>query len=297
MQNQSILSPRPVVAYPFRLSREKPIDDSIVRQSPGPGDLESLHYHNAFELGYCYSGSGLFLIDGEIVPFQAPCAVMIYQGQLHKAQSSASHPSEWVFLSADLSLLLTGLDPAALRDVLPIPAGFSPARCLIGAQDDPLIPGLISAVIQEISGREAGYLDAVRGLMWAALLRHRRLLLASRTGPARDRKPLQEIGPAISYLSAHYSCEVRVPKLASLCHMSEASLRRRFHEQVGLSPLDYLHKLRVIAAAVALLEPSCTVTEACFSVGYNTMSCFSRQFHRFFGCSPTGWRKQEAQTV
>ena len=83
------------------------MDEFVCRQALFPDAIQSLHYHDAFELGYCYSGTGLFLIDGEIVPFREGAAVMIYRGQLHKAQSTSREWSEWVFLSADLPLMLS----------------------------------------------------------------------------------------------------------------------------------------------------------------------------------------------
>ena len=290
MQNQSTSDFR-VEPYLFAFTRERPMDEYVVRQALFPDAIQSLHYHDAFELGYCYSGAGLFLIDGEIVPFREGAAVMIYRGQLHKAQSTSQEWSEWIFLSADLPLTLSDVNPGRLAGLTDPPEGFSPADCLLTEQKDPILPGLIRTVIEETEQKREGYREIVRGLLWAALVRHHRLMCRGCTGLAGDPQTLLDIGPAISYLSAHFTEDIRVPELAALCHLSEVSLRRRFRERLGLSPQDYLHQLRIHDAAIRLMTSSCSVAEAAYGAGYNTLSCFSRQFHRIYGVSPTVWRR------
>lgn len=267
------------------------MDEGVFRQALFPDAIQSLHYHNAFELGYCYSGSGLFLIDGEIVPFQEGAAVMIYRGQLHKAQSTSKEWSEWVFLSVDLPLTLSDIDPGRLGGLLDPPEGFSPADCVLTGQKDPVLPALIRTIIDELDQKEEGYQGTIRGLLWAALSRHHRLMRKHCTKTTGNPQPLLDIGPAISYLSAHFTEDIRVPELAALCHLSEVSLRRRFRERLGLSPQDYLHQIRIHNAAIRLMASSCSVAEAAYGAGYNTLSCFSRQFHRIYGVSPTVWRR------
>ena len=36
--------------------------------------IRDLHHHDALELGYCLEGSGVFWIDGALIPYTAPCA-------------------------------------------------------------------------------------------------------------------------------------------------------------------------------------------------------------------------------
>lgn len=43
---------------------------------------EALHYHDFFEIGYCLKGSGLFYVDGQVIPFNGPCCTIIYGGQI-----------------------------------------------------------------------------------------------------------------------------------------------------------------------------------------------------------------------
>lgn len=47
---------------------------------PLPDAIQDLHHHDALEVGYCREGAGIFIIDGEVLPFSAPCATVIYPG-------------------------------------------------------------------------------------------------------------------------------------------------------------------------------------------------------------------------
>ena len=42
---------------------------------------------NCLQNGYCERGMGIFIVDGEIVPFNGKCVSIIYDGQAHIAKS------------------------------------------------------------------------------------------------------------------------------------------------------------------------------------------------------------------
>ncbi|MBU6249295.1 MAG: helix-turn-helix transcriptional regulator, partial [Xanthomonadaceae bacterium] len=60
----------------------------------------------------------------------------------------------------------------------------------------------------------------------------------------------------------------------------------RFSQAIGLSPLDYLTRLRMQLARDAIAGHGATVTEAAALAGYATESAFSRAFKRVHGQSP-----------
>ena len=46
-----------------------------------------------------------------------------------------------------------------------------------------------------------------------------------------------------------------------------------------------------------LMASSCSVSEAAYEAGYNTLSCFSRQFRQLYGTSPTVWREENREAA
>ena len=52
--------------------------------------------------------------------------------------------------------------------------------------------------------------------------------------------------PAISYIQGHYKENISLDMLAKLCHMSKYYFVRIFHEENGISPIDFLQHYRDI---------------------------------------------------
>jgi len=40
--------------------------------------ISGLHYHDVVEVGLCLEGNGIFIVDGQMIPFVAPCVNVIY---------------------------------------------------------------------------------------------------------------------------------------------------------------------------------------------------------------------------
>ena len=68
--------------------------------------------------------------------------------------------------------------------------------------------------------------------------------------------------------------------------MSPFLFTRVFRELIGLPPHKYLLRLR-LASARTLLESGMSVTDTCYTAGFNNLSHFIRMFHRHFGFAPS----------
>ena len=81
MQNRAISDAYRIEYAPFEdLFRDQPRLIHWAVNQPLPGAIQDLHHHDALEVGYCREGAGIFIIDGEVLPFSAPCATVIYPG-------------------------------------------------------------------------------------------------------------------------------------------------------------------------------------------------------------------------
>lgn len=247
------------------------------------GRIQFLHYHNGVEFGWCFEGAGVFFVEDRVVPYQAPCASVIYRGQAHIAQSAAQGRSQWYFLSVDDSAFSYGWPAHWLR-------GHADAPILPAQGDATGVPVLIHTLVEELQRQGTDYLRCAATLTEAILCRHARLAGPGFIPAARWR--LQEIAPAITHIANSYTDPVSVPTLAALCGMSEAALRRKFREAVGRSPLDYLHRVRISAAISLLGQENLTILEISARVGYDSQSSFNRQFQRVMGLGPRDYRKR-----
>lgn len=95
------------------------------------------------------------------------------------------------------------------------------------------------------------------------------------------------IAPGILYLEQHFTDSISVPVLAQQCHVSEASFRRLFKAYAGMTPVEYLHKLRMERAQFYLESGTMTVGEIAAAVGIEDAAYFSRLFKKRMGIPPS----------
>ena len=104
-------------------------------------------------------------------------------------------------------------------------------------------------------------------------------------------KQILALSPALEYIHQHYMNTFPIEDLAALCHLSPTHFRRLFHEQIGTTPLDFLHQVRVAASCALLRTSDSSIASIASQVGYASLSCYNRHFLQNMGATPSDWRK------
>ncbi len=95
-----------------------------------------------------------------------------------------------------------------------------------------------------------------------------------------------------AWVAEHYDQETPVAAMAALSGLSDRTFKRRFAQATGLSPMEYVHTLR-LEEAKQILEASDQPIEAVANdVGYEDASFFGRLFRRKVGLTPAQYRKR-----
>ncbi len=105
---------------------------------------------------------------------------------------------------------------------------------------------------------------------------------------ARDRRRAVE---AALWLEAHSREPIDLDSAARHVAMSPFHFLRLFARVVGVTPHQYLLRLRLRHAARMLADGERPVTDVAFDVGFADLSNFVRTFHRAAGVSPGGYRR------
>jgi AraC-like DNA-binding protein/ligand-binding sensor protein len=95
---------------------------------------------------------------------------------------------------------------------------------------------------------------------------------------------------AKAYIAGHHGDPISLDNIACAMHVSIFYFCRMFKKATGLTFTDYLGRVRVEKAKNLLLNPHLRVSEIAYSVGFQSLTHFNRQFHRLTGESPTGFR-------
>ena len=268
-----------------KLFQEDPGRLVIEYHQPECQPIESLHHHDGVEVGYCESGSGVFFIDGQNLPFSAPCVTVLYPGQLHKAYSTGTEKGRWVFITFRPEAVFPRNSPATSQ----LPWKNAAAESALSTATEMTLLG--EALAEECRRAEAGRDDCLRGLLAALLIRHGRLPRQEAESREKSLSALERLRPVLQYIDQHYTEELRAEELARQVFIHPATLRDWFWAGVGQTPMRYVHQVRISVACSLLRGTGRPITEVAEDVGYRSLSSFNRHFQEICGLSPTDYRR------
>jgi AraC-like DNA-binding protein len=100
----------------------------------------------------------------------------------------------------------------------------------------------------------------------------------------------QHIGAALRLMHGNVARRWKVSDLASEVGMSRTSFAERFKGVVGMAPLEYLTRWRMMIARDALRREDWSLATIAEAIGYESDTAFSLAFKRMFGSSPGRYR-------
>ena len=115
--------------------------------------------------------------------------------------------------------------------------------------------------------------------------------ISRRADGQTDSSKSSRLYPAVRWLERHYHEEISVPKLAEMCRMSESGFRKRFTEELGVSPVRYRLERRIEQAKRLLQHEALSIGEVAQGVGFSDLNYFCRIFRKITGMTPGEYMK------
>jgi AraC-like DNA-binding protein len=97
------------------------------------------------------------------------------------------------------------------------------------------------------------------------------------------------------YLMEHYRNDIRSANAAEHLFIGEDTLTAVCDANFGLSFSELLEQIRLMQAGALLFLPQLKVRDIATTVGFNTVSTFSRSFRKRFGTTPERFRAEAAR--
>ena len=112
------------------------------------------------------------------------------------------------------------------------------------------------------------------------------------TEAAQRQSDLARLRRVRDRIDREYALPLDVEALARGAHMSAGHLSRQFRLAYGESPYSYLMTRRIERAMALLRGGDLSVTDVCFTVGFQSLGTFSTRFTELVGMSPSAYRRE-----
>ncbi|MEA5050587.1 MAG: AraC family transcriptional regulator [Oscillospiraceae bacterium] len=93
------------------------------------------------------------------------------------------------------------------------------------------------------------------------------------------------------YIDAHFEEKITLCDLSGAALFSPFYCARIFRELTGITPADYIRRLRLSRSALRLRDEKCRVIDLAFAAGYESADAYRRAFQSAFGCNPREYAK------
>ncbi|MFK5923603.1 MAG: AraC family transcriptional regulator [Verrucomicrobiota bacterium] len=109
--------------------------------------------------------------------------------------------------------------------------------------------------------------------------------------------PYESLSKVIAHIQSNYQQKIEIPQLAKIAHLSISQLERRFKNLFKITPLKYIHQVRIHAASKLLNTTREPIGNIALDCGFYDQSHFTRQFKSVHGVSPLEYRKEHSSTT
>lgn len=100
------------------------------------------------------------------------------------------------------------------------------------------------------------------------------------------------IGECQRWIAERFHERSPVSAMVAFSRLPERSFKRRFQQATGMSPLEYVHGLRLEESKLMLERGDRSIEDVAFEVGYEDAGFFRRLFKRRVGVTPAEYRRR-----
>ena len=119
-----------------------------------------------------------------------------------------------------------------------------------------------------------------------------KILRKAHVSPSVEREEFNGVWHALSeFIDENLNQKLTLEDLAQKCFYNPSYFSRTFKQKFGMSPIEYITKERTTRAAKLLADPSLSMEDIAEQCGFGDKSSLYRAFEKFFGCSPSEYRK------
>lgn len=241
------------------------------------------HYHSEFEFILIKSGRGIAYVNDKSCAVSDGDIIFINSQQLHGIIASDTNNAEFVAV-VFAPEFFGQLDAVANKYVLPV------------IKKSVFIPTFIKNDFQlyncilELTENKSTELEElkIKRLMfktWELLITK-----SERCTACIYETRIEEIKTALDYMKSNYMQKIKLSDLARSTHMSRVYFCKKFTQLVGITPIEYLIRIRIDNSCHMLKNTNTEIGAIAMECGFSSFSYYSKTFKNIMGCTPKEYR-------
>ncbi len=243
--------------------------------------MAQYHYHEPVEIFLLTKGRCRFWVDGDLHELKPSQLIVFPSNMPHKIHVETPITNLAFHFSEEY---IRECYPEEIADRLMLP--LKTCRVITLTQKN---MSQIRRLVDEMA--------AVPGWEYLHLAELIRILTLYRA-PLKTKSTPEEASPGgvdrfartLRFINDNYASVTSLSEISERLNISESSLCRMFRSRLGVTPTEYINRLKVDYACNRLVESRRSVTLIGHDCGFESCSYFVRVFKRFTGCTPTEYR-------
>jgi AraC-like DNA-binding protein len=253
------------------------------------------HKHDFIELRYVFSGNCNYILNGMSYPVKSGDLIICNPGVEHT--NSFVHSKE---LTTEFHVGFTDIHLKNLPKNTLYPETQSPIIFIPSNHRQEFVKCCYEILSEYDSKKQ------INDLMIKSLVMKLLVLLIRELYP--EQKTLEDtqtlgyefessnktyvVNTIITYLTENYARKISLSKISQNMYLSPVYISKLFKEETGESPINYLIQLRLEKAKEILAHAeNPSIKDIAKSVGYDDAYYFSKLFKKYYGVSPSNYKK------
>ena len=277
---------------PTQLLKELPILGRMHIVEAIPNALRADRHVGEYELHYVLSGTLGFWVGDRTYEVRPGMAFFTQPGELHGGVDATLQPGEWYWLRLRFPTRDQPLPELSRKSSNELKKGLA-------AIDTKLFAGSLQLrscfqrLIEEYRSQTLHSPLMARLILHELLITVIRDYARSQAGAASSGSPFisAPIQQAVHWIQQHLAENLPcIDDIAAHVGLSESHFRRRFSEEMGFSPLEYVSWQRIQRAKQLLVSDDISVTKLAFDLGFQSSAYFTQVFRKLTGMTPSQYR-------
>ena len=252
------------------------IEESAMTQMSMP----KLHSHPHYEVYFLIEGNRSFFIENAIYTIEAPAVLVVPPFAMHKTEGGS-------FRRVNFYVTESMLDPFQKEILTSLSLSFV---SLTAEQSSALLEIIDLSLESPLT--EEHKLDVNKakfGYFLLTLYKYAENRLPHAAAAAQTASPL--VIKAINYLNANYVEPVTLDDLAATLYSTKQTLNYHFKQDLGITPMNYLLRLRITKVKELLVTSDKSIEEIADLCGFSSGNYLTLIFKQKEGISPSSYRK------